>query len=115
MANLLRIRDVYLYTAFNDDAVECLNAKKLLEEHNIPFSLLHYNSGFDEAIAPLKTWYFAADPSETPVQRADAKFPLVHWKNIFDDDTQCLNVAIGLTELQNSQLIANKDKVVIPS
>lgn len=115
MANIARIRDVYLYSAFNDDVVECLAAKKLLEENNIPFTFLNYNENHEDALVPLKTWWFSPDPSIEAQNRTDAKYPLVHWRNIFDDDSQCLNVAVGLTEIQNSQLIANKDKVVRPS
>ena len=116
MANLVRIRDIHVYTALNEDAAECFNVVKLLQDNNVPFNHLNWKDGSDadNVFAPLNTWNFTSD-GVTFEQKTFTKFPIIHWRIIMDDDTNGVNVAVGLTELQNSQLIANLDKIVRPS
>lgn len=116
MANLVRIRDVYIYTALNENAADCVEAVNLLKLNNIPFQNIFYGDtdSANAALEPLKTWNWSADGSSYSTKES-LSYPLVHWKNVFDDDTSCVNCAVGLTELQNSQLFANLDKVVRPS
>lgn len=116
MANLVRIRDVYLYAGFDDSVTEARAIAKVLEDNNVPYSLLMYtqSDSIEPALEPIKTWALSAD-ALTSSTRDDLKMPLIHWKNIFDNDTNCINAASGLTEFQNSQLVANLDKVVRPS
>jgi len=122
MANLVRIRDVHVYTALGEKAVECVNVLKLLKDNNVPFN--HLNWSTDEALSnqqvfePISTWSWSADAEnfEQKVFASDAtSLPFVHWRNVFDNDTSSVNCAVGLSELQNSQLFANLDKVVRPS
>jgi hypothetical protein len=116
MANLIRIRDVTVYTALGVNAAECYEAVKLLKDNNVPINHLNWNNEDDAAntFAPLSTWNFTANGADFST-REITRFPIVHWKIVMDDDTNGINVAVGLEELQNSQLIANLDKVVRPS
>ena len=116
MANLVRIRDVNVYTALGPDAAECYDVVKLLKDNNVPFNHLNWSSTDDASnvFDPLNTWNFTSD-GVTFEQKTFTRFPIIHWRIIMDDDTNGVNVAVGLTELQNSQLIANLDKVVRPS
>jgi len=118
MANLVRIRDVHVYTCFGEKVAECWDVIKLLKDNNIPFTQLNWNNDEDFAaanvFAPLNTWNYTAD-GETYENKTFTAVPVVHWKNVFENDVSGINAAQGLTELQNSQLIANLDKVVRPS
>lgn len=116
MANLVRIRDVNVYTAMGPDAAECYGVLQLLQDNNVPFNHLNWSSVEDgsRTFEPLGTWHFTSD-GVTFEQKTFTRFPIIHWKIIMDDDTNGVNVVVGLTELQNSQLIANLDKVVRPS
>ena len=116
MANLVRIREVVAYTALGPDAAECYEVIKLLKDNNVPFNHLNWNAAEDGAnvFEPLGTWNLSSDGVNTE-NKTFTRFPIVHWKIVMDDDSSGVNVAVGLTELQNSQLIANLDKVVRPS
>lgn len=118
MANLVRIRDVHVYTCFGEKVAECWDVMKLLKDNNIPFTQLNWNSDEDfvnaNVLAPLNTWSYTEDGVNFDTKTLTA-VPVVHWKNVFDDDVTGVNVVQGLAELQNSQLILNQDKVVRPS
>lgn len=105
MANLAKIKDVYLYVAISEHAQECYEARQLLDQNNIPYTLLAYfePTQFPDVCAALSTWWWTGG-----VQRTIDRFPIVHWKNCYDDYETDLGVAVGLTELQNSVLMANK-------
>jgi len=113
MANLIRIREVVVYTALGPNAAECYDVVKLLKDNNVPINHLNWNNedNANSTFDPLSTWNFTSDGIVFE-QKTFTRFPIIHWRNVFDDDTSGINVAVGLTELQNSQLIANLDKVV---
>lgn len=116
MANLVRIRDVYLYTAMNETAADCVAAMNLLKTNDVPFTHIFYGDAEAAAAAlePLKTWNWTADGVGYST-RDNLVYPVVHWRVIFDDDTNGVNCSVGLEDLQNSQLLANLDKLVRPS
>lgn len=116
MANLLRIREVTIYATLDEHAAEAHQVKELLKTHNVPVINLFWGEPEEAArnFEPLSSWSWTVD-GETHTQRTFDRFPIVTWKNVFDNDVIGLNNAVGLEELQNSQLIANLDKVVRPS
>lgn len=113
MANLIKIKKVTLYTALTEDAAECYEVLALLKSNNIPVNHLHWRDGeeLSKVFDPLATWSFSSD-GETTFQKTFTKVPIVHWESMYDNDNFLVNVAVGLDELQNSQLISEVDKVV---
>lgn len=114
MANLVKIKKITLYTALTEDAAECYNALKLLKDNNLPFTHLNWRDGEEihNVFNPLGTWNFFDGTQQ--FQKTFTKMPIVHWECVYDNDDVMTNVAEGLTELQNSQLMSNLEKVVIP-
>jgi hypothetical protein len=115
MANLVKLKKVVVYTAMTADAAECWDAVKLLNDNNIPFQHLNWtdSSQLQGVFDSLATWNYSPDGVEL-VHKTFTKLPIVHWEAVYDDDNVSTNAAMGLTELQNSQLLANLDKVVRP-
>ena len=114
MANLVKIKKITVYTAMTADAAECWDAIKLLNDNNVPYN--HLNWANDSTIPglyeALGTWnYF---DGETMSHKTFTKLPIVHWECVYDDDAVATNAAHGFEELQNSQLMANLDKIVQP-
>lgn len=117
MANLVKIKKIHVYTAMTEDAAECWDVLKLLKDNNLPFTHLnwHDDTELHNVYAPLNTWNYSNDGegSET-FSKEFTRMPIIHWECVYDDDFVGVNAAQGLVELQNSQLMANLDKVVRP-
>lgn len=116
MANILKIRNVYLYTAMCDNAQDCWEALKLLKENNIPFVQLNYqdDSNFfteNGTMTNLSTWKFSSD-GITSFKKSFTKFPILHWDVLTEDYEKYKNCAEGLDEIKTCDLILNKDKIV---
>ena len=114
MANLLKLKKVTAYTAMTADASECWNAIKLLKDNNIPVHHLNWSddSSLEGLYQALGTWNYFDGTSL--YHRTFDKLPIVHWESVYDDDTTATHVAVGLEDLQNSQLLSNLDKLVRP-
>jgi len=112
MANLVKIKKITVYTAMTADAGECWNAVKLLKDNNVQFHHLSWSD--DSTLAglytALGTWNYS--DGQTMSNKTFTKLPIVHWECVYDDDSVFTNAAEGLTELQNSQLMANLNKIV---
>lgn len=106
MANIVKISEVVVYSGLTADAGDCYACKKLLDDNGIKHSLLHYadESVHAENFAALSTWTFGPDFK----QYKFTKFPLVFWKEFYDDYERFLNLAQSSTELAESNLIKNK-------
>lgn len=115
MANLVKLKKVVIYTAMSADAAECWEAIKLLTDNNIPFQHLNWtdSSQLQGIYDSLGTWNYSNDGA-TLIHKTFTKLPIVHWEAVYDDDGVYSNACMGLTELQNSQLLTNLDKVVRP-
>lgn len=109
MANIVKINEVVLYTGLTADAADCYLCKKLLEDNGIKYVVLHYgdDSVHPENFAALSTWSFG--PNFT--QYNFTKFPLVIWKEFYDDYERFLDVAQSSAELAVSNLVKNKELV----
>ena len=114
MANLVKIKKITVYTAMTADAAECWNAVKLLNDNNVPFHHLSWNDGSNlpGLFSALETWNYFDGVEMT--HKTFSKLPIVHWEGVYDDDTVATNASQGFEELQNSQLMANLDKIVQP-
>lgn len=110
MADLVKIKDVYLYVALTEHAQECYDIKKILNDNNIPYTLLPYvdevqHEGIFDALA---TWTFKGGQRS----RVDFRFPLVYWTNLYDDYETDIELAIGLNEFNASGLISKTVPIV---
>jgi hypothetical protein len=107
MANLVKIKEVHIYMGFTDKAYECYQAKELLESSGITASILAYfdNSQHSGVFDALGTWTWKDG------QKTFSNFPIVTWKNCYDDFEVDIECAVGIDELRNSSLIANKHLV----
>jgi hypothetical protein len=117
MANLVKIKKIHIYTAMTEDAAECWEALKLLQDNNLPITHLNWRDDTElhNVYESLSTWNYSDGTVESGVIKKEFnKMPIIHWECVYDDDFVGVNAAQGLTELQNSQLMANLDKVVRP-
>jgi hypothetical protein len=106
MAQLLKIKEVYLYTSQKKaSAADCLEAKKLLDDAGVDYKHLWYEdeTQHPQVFSALSTWFWG--PTRT--QRAFDDFPIVHWTECFDDFEQHIHHSAGLAELQASNLLKN--------
>ena len=117
MANILRIRDVAAYTTLDENAAESAAVVSALKSNDVPFQHLFWGDADEakKAFDPLNTWTFKSDDGTSEGQKTFTRFPIVHYRAIFDDDSQGICVAVGLEGLQNSALMNNLSKVVRPS
>jgi hypothetical protein len=106
---LIKIKQVVLYTALTEDAAECFQCKKLLDDNKIKYTLLHYGdeSTHQQNFDALSTWSWGGDFRQVKF----TKFPIIHWTEYYDDYERYMEVAVGLEELQASNLIKNASLV----
>lgn len=66
---LTKIDDICLYTALNEDAQECYELKKWLNDNGVSFQGLHYNddSQLEEVFTALNTWWENANFTKLPI------------------------------------------------
>lgn len=105
MANLAKIKEVHLYVALSEHAQECYDVRQYLDQNGIPYTLLAYfePTQYPDICAALSSWVWTGEQ-----QRTISQFPIVTWKNCYDDYETDLGVSVGLAELQASVLVANK-------
>jgi len=115
MANLVKIKKITVYTAMTADAAECWNAVKLLKDNNVPFHHLCWNddTNLEGLFGALNTWNYFDGTEMT--HKTFTKLPIIHWEGVYDTDDVATNAAQGFAELQNSQLMANLNKIVQPA
>jgi hypothetical protein len=106
---LVKIKEVYLYVGPAESNVECTQIKKLLADNNIPHTVLAYNdpSQHEGVFNALGTWGWG----EGQEKRVFTEFPIVHWKELYDDYSSVLRCATSVNELNISSLILNKKLV----
>lgn len=116
MANLVKIKEVYLYTTLRlSDQVtaDCEAARTLLTNAGIKFQELWYNDpNIDECSPVLKslsTWYWG--PGGSKGQREMASLPILHWTEFYDDWSSHREHAHGLSEIESCFLLQNASLV----
>ncbi len=107
MANIVKITEVTVYTGLTEDAGDCFACKKLLDQEGVKHNLLNY--GHEPEVhaanfAALSTWTFGPDFK----QHTFTKFPIVTWKEFYDDYERWMEVAVSSEELKNSNVIKHK-------
>jgi len=112
MANLVKIKEVYLYTSNKlGDGVtaDCEAAKALLTNAGIKFNELWYNDPNIDENAPvltsLSTWHWG--PNGEKGQRQMTSFPILHWTECMDDWSSHREHAHGLSEIKAATLLQN--------
>jgi hypothetical protein len=112
MSKVVKIDNVYLYTAGTLGGKEDAAAKKLLNDAKISYVELAYSDASQHVavFSAVSTWYWGEDKS----QRHISKFPFVHWKEYYDDLFPMDFNTIGVDELKVSSLLKNS-KVVVKS
>lgn len=113
MANLVKISDVSMVCGLTSEqgATDAVTCKKILEQHSVPYSLLMYQDTDQHVlnIKALSTWSFG--PDFKTYEFTD--MPIVMWKEYYDDYERYQDVVHSSDELLASNLIKNKDKVVV--
>lgn len=106
MTNLVKIKDVCVYSAMNEHALECYEIKKRLTQEGVSFKDLYYgdDTQHETIFKALSTWNWKDN-----VHVEFSRFPIVHWQNIYDDYTQDLEVVNSLEDFLNSPLMKNSD------
>lgn len=112
MANIVSIKNVYLYSGFTVDAKECYDVWKEFNTRNIKFTHLHYNNELEanKTFDPLGTWNWHNGTDY--YQRTFDKFPICHWEVTYDNALSAVECAVGYDGILNSSLFANLDKIV---
>jgi hypothetical protein len=103
MANIVQISGVQIGTGLTNNFQECLDCLNFLQQNNIDVGILNY--GGDEIIHSM---VFAA---YSDAYRTVTDFPIILWTETYDDGNMIRQMALSLTELQNSTLIAHKDLI----
>jgi hypothetical protein len=118
MANLVQIKDIYLFTTIRiDDTVtaQCDEARQLLKANGIPFNELWYNDpNIDERtplLTALSTWHWG--PGGSKGQREMTNFPIIHWTECYDDWTTAIEHSHGIVEIRNSSLLTPNSVALI--
>ena len=103
MAKLVKIKNVYLYTGTDTTIDVDQQAKNILESNNIPYTLLSYHVAdqHQSVFTNLSTWQWGLSKQA----RSVAFFPIIHWDECYDDYEKVSNVALGVQELKESNLL----------
>ena len=110
--NIERISHVQVYTAMCEHAQECWDVLSLVKEKGIEHTHLNWHTPDEipNVIEPMSDWdWFDGEDYYT---KEITRMPFVTWSVLYDDVTIRQNVAVGLEELQQSQLWKNLNKVV---
>lgn len=91
---LVKIDDVFLYTALTATAHQCWLMKKYLQDNNINYTNLHYNDDtqLPDVFAPLNTWWTNVTFDEMPIliyteihdDLPPSKYPRKFFKTVAD-------------------------------
>jgi hypothetical protein len=109
MAEIVKITQVSLMVGITAGAAECYACKKILDDNGIKYQLLHYGDESTHAnhFDALSTWPFGPQFE----QRTFTDFPIITWKEYYDDYERWLQVAQSSKELAESSLLKNASLV----
>lgn len=108
--SLTRIDTVYLYTSGTNSTSDEIATKKALDDADISYTELAYNDPVQipDVLRALSTWYWGVSKA----QRAFTRFPIVTWKEYYNDLYQMDFNSVGLSEFEDSSLLLNSELVV---
>lgn len=107
MANLAIIKEVCLYVANTTTVADQLLAANTLAAANISYHYLSYGDdlvGQNATLSALSTWTWGDNIVAT---MTFSTFPIVTWKECYDDYTLQVCCVVGSDQLANSSLLAN--------
>lgn len=106
MANLAKIKDICVYSAMTEHALECYEVKQLLIKNGVVFKDLYFGdiNQHQETFNALSTWYWKGN-----VKLTFKRFPIIHWENCYDDYSHDMEAANCLEDFLNSTLMKNID------
>jgi hypothetical protein len=110
MANLVRVFDIHLYVGLTEGAGKCYEIVKFFKENNIPYTLLNYSDQVEHhqhTFNALSSWRFGLDNEQTVF----TDFPIVVWKEGFDDFTSCPQYSLSLEDLVTRSVVTRKDLI----
>jgi hypothetical protein len=96
---LVKIKDVHLYTAFNEDVADCYTASKLLKDAGVEFKFLNFADQVDhytQTLDALSSWPLGVDGHN----KKCTNFPILVWDECFDDWSSYRRIAHGLSEIK---------------
>lgn len=111
MANLIKITEVQLHIGPGTDTevAECLQCKQILSENAIPHKTHMFLFYGDDAqkLQVLGANVFGPDFSQYEFKT----FPVITWKEYYDDYERFMQVATRVEQLNSSNVVLHKDKV----
>lgn len=108
MATLAKIKEVRLYFGLTENSAECYNLKKLLDDNNIPYVVLHYiDEQFESVFNSLGTWNWG---TERAVKKF-TDFPILTWAECYDDFERYPCCITSSSEFSTCSLMINKDLI----
>lgn len=108
---LTKISDVRLFIGITDPGLqECYACRDILDQESIPYVTLIYG---DETAYASEFEVLSHHPfAPTGDYRQITNFPVILWKEFYDDVEGLTCCVTSSTELQSSSLIANKGLVI---
>jgi hypothetical protein len=114
MANIVKIKEIHLYAGFTENAAETYTVKRMLDDRKIPYTFLQYGGNEEEIHAgvysSLNTWNFGR-PEEI-YKKTFTDFPIVTWKEYYDDYEVALHVVDSASDLMASPIMTKKELIM---
>lgn len=97
----MKVTNIALYGALDDNAAVTVQAKKHLDELGVEYSNLFYSdpAQFEMVLAPVNTWFDDKEITE---------FPFVVWDETNDKGETVRKVATNLKEIKAANLKPTK-------
>ncbi len=111
---LVKIKEVILYTGLTEGAADCVRVLKLLKSEGIKYTLLNYSDQDHQHVEnfnALGTWTFG--PGEG-YKKVFTDYPILLWKECFDNWDIYQHAATGIDEISSvieDKLIPYAEKV----
>jgi hypothetical protein len=107
VANLLKINSISLYLNF--DSLDSYYFKKELDSQNIPYEIIQ--SIVKEQEKSILNFLSSMIYGEDFEEYTFNKFPIVTWREYYEDYERWIDVAETLEELKNSNIFKHKDLI----
>jgi len=107
VANLLKINSISLYLNF--DSLDSYYFKKELDSQNIPYEIIQSTTEEHKKgiLDMLSSMTYGEDFEEYTFN----KFPIVTWREYYDDYERWIDVADDLEKLKNSNIFKHRDLI----
>lgn len=111
MSELVKISEVMLYAGYTASVQRVFEIKKILDEAGIKYTFMNYadESAHPQLFSSLSTWWWGKQPDAKQVKFTD--FPIVTWKEFYNDWTTAVYNVTSKESLYTSTLWTNKSLV----